>query len=136
MSKLADIVNAPGFELEVKQFECVLDFVTAVEQAMEARQITQSALARALGKSRAWVSKVLRKKPNLTFFTAVEIADALGKDVRIQVMNRAGNDVIAFERASEIRMAAESAEVGGWDPGEVQMRPIAEATVIPFPRAA
>ncbi len=137
MSKLADIVNAAGFELEVKQFECVLDFVTAVEQAMEARQITQSALARALGKSRAWVSKVLRKKRNLTFFTAVEIADALEMDVRLRVVNRAGNDVIAFERASEIRMAAgPSVEAGGWGPGEVRMRPIAEATVIPFPRAA
>jgi transcriptional regulator with XRE-family HTH domain len=135
MSKLADLVNAPGFGLEVKQFECVLDYVTSVEQAMEAKHVTQSALARVLGKSRAWVSKVLGKKRNLTLFTAVELADALGMDVQIRVMNRVGNQLLVMDQASKFHMlAAPSAGAESWSSAGVQMRSIAE--VIPFPRAA
>lgn len=137
MSKLADIVNAPGFDLEVKQFECVLDYITAVEQAMEAKQVTQSALARSLGKTRAWVSKVLGKKRNLTFFTAVELAHALKMDVQVRVVSRVGSQLHVLDRASEYFMLAPpSAGAAGWSPAGVEMHSISEATVIPFPRAA
>lgn len=137
MSTLADIVNAPGFDLEVKQFECVLDYVTAVEQAMEGKQVTQSALARSLGKTRAWVSKVLGKKRNLTFFTAVELADALEMDVQVRVVSRVGNQLHVLDRASEYFMLAPlTSGVESWSSAGIEMRTISEATVIPFPRAA
>lgn len=137
MTKLADLVSTPAFALEVKQFECVLDYVTAVEQAMEAKQVTQSALARVLGKSRAWVSKVLGKKRNLTFFTAVELADALEMDVQVRVVSRVGSQLHVLDRASEYFMLAlPGAGAEGWSSAGVEMRSISEATVIPFPRAA
>ena len=137
MTKLADLVRAPGFDLEVKQFECVLEYVTAVEHAMEAKQVTQSALARILGKTRAWVSKVLGKKRNLTFFTAVELADALEMDVQVRVVSRAGSQLHVLDRSSEYFMPPPpSAGAEGWSAAGVEMRFVTEATVIPFPRAA
>jgi transcriptional regulator with XRE-family HTH domain len=137
MSKLADLVNAPGFQLEVKQFECVLDYITAIEQAMEAKQVTQSALARTLGKTRAWVSKVLGKKRNLTFFTAVELADALEMDVHVRVVSRTASQLHVLDRLSGSYTVAASSEGDvGWTSAGVQMRPLSHATVIPFPRAA
>jgi transcriptional regulator with XRE-family HTH domain len=137
MTKLADLVKAPGFELEVKQFECVLDYVTAVEQAMEAKQVTQSALAKTLGKTRSWVSKILRKKPNLTFFTAVELADALEMDVEVRVVNRLGARVAVLGQTSEVHvLAAPYEETQAWSSADIQMRPIVEAKIIPLPRAA
>lgn len=57
-----------------------------------------SAFAAVLGKSRAWISKVLRKKQNLTFFTAVQIADALDMDVRIRVVPRPSNVILFTSR--------------------------------------
>jgi transcriptional regulator with XRE-family HTH domain len=86
--KLPDFFTSKGFRLEVKQHAAVLDYVTAIEDEMNRRSMTQQALATLLNKSRAWISKVLRKKPNLTFFTAVEIADALNMDVRVEVTPR------------------------------------------------
>lgn len=83
--KLAERLKTKKFKLQMKQHAVVLDYVTAIEDAMRARAISQSALATLLHKSRAWVSKVLRQQPNLTFFTAVEIADALGLKLRIEV---------------------------------------------------
>lgn len=137
MSKLADLVTAPGFDLQVKQFECVLDYITAIEQAMEAKQVTQSALARTLGKTRAWVSKVLGKKRNLTFFTAVELADALELDVRVRVVGRAASQLHVLDRLTgSCTVAAPSAGETGWTSAGVQMRSLSQATVIPFPRAA
>ena len=137
MSRLADLVNAPGFDLEVKQFECVLDYVTAIEEAMEAKQVTQSALARTLGKTRAWVSKVLNKKRNLTFFTAVELADALEMDVQVRVTSRAGARLHMLEHSSaSYPVATPNAGEVGWSSAGVQMRSVSEATVIPFPARA
>jgi plasmid maintenance system antidote protein VapI len=137
MSKLADLVKAPGFDLEVRQFECVLDYVTAIEQAMQAKHVTQSALARTLGKTRAWVSKVLGKKRNLTFFTAVELADALEMDVQVRVVSRAASQLHVLDRLTRsFTVEAPSALEVGWSSAGVQMHPISGATVVPFPRAA
>jgi transcriptional regulator with XRE-family HTH domain len=137
MSKLEDLVGTPGFAREVKQFECVLEYVTAVEQAMEAKQVTQSALARKLGKTRAWVSKVLGKKRNLTFFTAVELADALDLDVQVRVVSRAGSQVHLLEHATGLYdLGAPTAGAESWSAAGVEMRPVSAGTVIQFPRAA
>ncbi len=88
MSKLADRLKSPTLRRVVKQRRLVLDFTTAVEDELERRGTNMSAFAKVLGKSRAWVSKVFRQEPNLTFFTAVELADAVDMDVVIHVEPR------------------------------------------------
>jgi len=81
--------------------------------------------------------KVLGKKRNLTFFTAVELADALELDVQIRVASRAGSQVHVLDQTSgSFTLAAPTAGDMGWSSAGVQMRTISEATVIPFPRAA
>lgn len=91
MPTLAERLQSPGVRLGVKQFRLVLEFATAIEDELLRRRMKKSAFAIVLGKSKAWVSKVLRKKQNLTFFTAVEIADALDMDVKIHVVPRPTN---------------------------------------------
>jgi transcriptional regulator with XRE-family HTH domain len=88
MSKLADRLKSPTLRRAVKQRRLVLDFTTAVEDELVRRGMNMSTFAKILGKSRAWVSKVFRQEPNLTFFTAVELADAVDMDVVIYVEPR------------------------------------------------
>lgn len=77
-----------AFRLGVRQHRLVLDYVTALQDLMNQAALNQQQLADALGKSRAWISKIFRRKPNLTFFTAVELADAVGCDVEIVLTPR------------------------------------------------
>ncbi len=86
--KLSERLKDPKYELGVRQYQAVLDFVTDVEDAMNAQGVNQATLAKRLGKSAAWISKIFRQRPNLTFFTAVELAAALGLEVRIKAEPR------------------------------------------------
>jgi transcriptional regulator with XRE-family HTH domain len=94
MSKLADRLKSPTLRRAVMQRRLVLDFTTAIEDELVRRDMNMSAFAKVLGKSRAWVSKVFRQEPNLTFFTAVELADAVDMDVAIYVEPRAASNVV------------------------------------------
>lgn len=88
MSKLSERIREPGFDKGVRKYRVVLDFVTDIEDEMRRRKIKPSGLAALLGKSRAWVSKVMNKQPNLTFFTAYDIADALNMDLEVRAHPR------------------------------------------------
>lgn len=90
--KLIEKLGTKTFQLRVKQHRAVLDFVTDMQEAMLRSDMSQQALATALNKSRSWVSKVFRKKPNLTFFTAVEMADAVGLDVTVSLVERGAGE--------------------------------------------
>jgi hypothetical protein len=83
-----DRVQSLEFRNGVRQHRVVLDFLTDLENQMRRQQVKQVGLAEKIGKTRAWVSKVFRRKPNLTFFTAVELADALGMDVQVRAVPR------------------------------------------------
>lgn len=86
----------PKLPLSVKQFRAVLEFTTALEDEMNRKDVSQSALAERLEKTRSWISKVFRRKPNLTFFTAVELADALDMDVHFEALPRHAASFTAF----------------------------------------
>jgi transcriptional regulator with XRE-family HTH domain len=81
-------VKSPASQLGVKQHRVTLDLAEKLTAAMNARGIKASHLAEKLGKSRAWISKFLHGGRNTTFFTAVEIADALGLDVEVRFVER------------------------------------------------
>jgi plasmid maintenance system antidote protein VapI len=93
-------LTTKSFRLKVKQYRAVLDFVTDLQDGMLASDKSQQALATALNRSRSWISKVFRKKPNLTFFTAVELADAVGFDLRVS-LTRKSEDLDATTRTFE-----------------------------------
>jgi hypothetical protein len=113
---LTQRLTTKAFRLRVKQHAAVLDFVTELEDAMSSRNMTQGALASVLDKSRAWVSKVLRRKPNLTFFTAVELADAVGMDMKISLTDRT-----PVVRTLNLELPVEQA---GWSDAHVDVRPV------------
>ncbi|RKG67882.1 XRE family transcriptional regulator [Corallococcus sp. CA054B] len=104
----ADRVKSAAFQLEVKKHRVTLDVAERLAEAMKARGMKASQLAEKLGKSRAWISKFLHGGRNTSFFTAVEIADALGLDIEVRLVERASLNLVS---AVEIRNIAPSGEV-------------------------
>ena len=73
-----------------KDPEFVLDsikarFVEDICQAMKAKGISQSDLARLLGKTKQYVSRVLNETANFTLSSIVEISIALGCSVELRI---------------------------------------------------
>lgn len=88
MSRLAERLKSPTLRRSIKQRRLVLDVTTALEDELERRKMSLTAFAKALGKSKALVSRLFRQQPNMTFFTAVELADTLDMDIKVEVVAR------------------------------------------------
>lgn len=88
MATLAERLKSPTLRRTVKQRRMVLDVTTALEDELNRRNMNMTAFAKRLGKSKALVSRIFRRQPNLTFFTAVELADVLDMDIKIEVIPR------------------------------------------------
>lgn len=63
--------------------EKILEFTECVVLEMERRQINRAQLAEALGKSKPFVTKLLKGDANMTVKTMVAIAQALGCSLHI-----------------------------------------------------
>jgi transcriptional regulator with XRE-family HTH domain len=63
----------------------VLEFTEEITAIMEREGITRSELARRLGTSPAYVSKILQGNANFTLTTMARLAKVLGADLRIQL---------------------------------------------------
>ncbi len=126
--RLEKLIKTKAFDLRVKQHRVVLDFTTAIEDAMVAAGLNQQALAKRLNKSRAWVSKVFRSKPNLTFGTAVELADALGFDLEISIVPSTATVETYPEQAPQVFSSFFATE-----PASAWASATAENNVIQFP---
>ena len=64
----------------------ILDFTEGLHKIMEANGITRSDLARRLGVSPAYITKVLRGNVNFTVDSMVRLIRAAGGEVRVQVV--------------------------------------------------
>ncbi len=85
MGKWQEKKADPKFQLLVRQHAATLALANALEKAMQRCGLTQAQLARKLGKSPAWISKLLHGGGNVTLFTAVEVAEAVGAEVLVSV---------------------------------------------------
>jgi transcriptional regulator with XRE-family HTH domain len=95
------------------EFGAILDFTEAMVREMDRQQITRAELARRLGTSPAYVTKILRGDANFTLETMVKIARALDTELRLALSppttpsrqsaprRPAGHPTVA--RASEVR---------------------------------
>ena len=63
----------------------ILDFTEGLNKIMKANGVTRSDLARRLGVSPAYISKVLRGNVNFTVDTMVRLVKAAEGEVRLQV---------------------------------------------------
>lgn len=69
----------------------ITDFIEDVWRLMEEQKISRAELARRLGTSRAYVTKLLGGNANFTLQTMAKVAMALGSQVHVHV---AGRDVL------------------------------------------
>ena len=63
----------------------ILDFTEGLNKIMKANSVTRSDLARRLGVSPAYITKVLRGNVNFTVDSMVRLVRAAGGEVQIQV---------------------------------------------------
>ncbi|GAK50155.1 hypothetical protein U14_01382 [Candidatus Moduliflexus flocculans] len=68
---------------EEKAWGLIHDFYHLVLTYMEEQQISKADLSKRLGKSRSAISQMFNKTPNISLKKMVEIADAIGLDLRI-----------------------------------------------------
>ncbi|GAK59379.1 hypothetical protein U27_06363 [Candidatus Vecturithrix granuli] len=66
-----------------KAWGMINEFYHLVLTYMEREEISKADLARRLGKSRAAITQMFHKTPNITIKKMVEIADAIGLDLHI-----------------------------------------------------
>lgn len=62
-----------------------LEVAIEVEDAMKRESVTKSELAKRLGHSPAWITKVLRGDANPTLETMQKVAEALSHDVHVRI---------------------------------------------------
>jgi transcriptional regulator with XRE-family HTH domain len=73
----------------------VHDFTEALARRMEEEGISRAELARRLGSSPAYVTKVLRGNVSFTLVTLVKLARAVGAEVRVGLCEPAGRSKAA-----------------------------------------
>lgn len=76
--------NFPMDELDSEEFweeQAKIEFTEALVQAMEKEGLTRSDLSEKMGKSRAYISKIINGNANLTIESMASLAHGLGKKV-------------------------------------------------------
>jgi len=84
----------------------ILDFTEGLHKLMEANGVSRSDLARRLGVSPAYVTKVLRGNVNFTLDSMVRLVRAAGGDVSLQVSLKAQKKKNDFYRKQGMKKAA------------------------------
>ncbi len=80
------VENTHGRKLS-RQEQLLFDATELVSRAMEDEGVSRSELARRIGKSKAYVTQVLRGQNNMTLRTLSDLADALGYAVELGAVN-------------------------------------------------
>ena len=86
----------------------ILDFTEGLHKMMEANEVSRSELARRLGVSPAYITKVLRGNVNFTLDSMVRLARAAGGEVSLQVAPKAQKKRNNFYKKQGMKKAAYS----------------------------
>jgi transcriptional regulator with XRE-family HTH domain len=84
----------------------ILDFTEGLHKIMEANGVTRSDLARRLGVSPAYITKVLRGNVNFTVDSMVRLVRAAGGEVRVQVAPKISSKRNIFYKKQGMKKAA------------------------------
>jgi transcriptional regulator with XRE-family HTH domain len=90
----------------------ILEVTEAVARRMDELAMSRSELARRLGTSPAYVTKILRGSANFTLATIVKLARALDCEVSIRLAPRTGKPACKDERSQTTRFQDEGGEAG------------------------
>lgn len=71
----------------------ILSFTDELARVMEDQQVSRAELARRIGSSQAYVTKVLNSRANFTIASMVKLARAIGTDVRFHLASQASRTV-------------------------------------------
>lgn len=102
----ADVLKlmGEGAESPVYQTEkVILDFTERICEIMENQGTSRSELAARLGRSRAWVTKLLRGDHNMTIATMVSVMVALGYQMRLEMQPQARTVGVCRTRSRNAR---------------------------------
>ena len=102
----------------------VQDFTEEIFGLMERKGVTRSELARRLGTSPAYITKILRGNANFTLATMVRLARALGADLRVQLTP-------TVSHGQKARMLPEPEKQGTGGRGSRHSRGLAAAAAAP-----
>ena len=84
----------------------ILDFTEGLHKMMEVNGVSRSELARRLGVSPAYITKVLRGNVNFTLDSMVRLVRTAGGEVSLQVAPKAQKKRINFYRKQGMKKAA------------------------------
>lgn len=84
----------------------ILDFTEALHKIMEVNEVSRSELARRLGVSPAYITKVLRGNVNFTLDSMVRLVRAAGGDISLQVAPKAQKKRNNFYKKQGMEKAA------------------------------
>jgi len=79
-----------NYDVEFQTEKVILDFTEQVVLFMEKQEMSRADLAKRLGVSKAFVTKLLNGNPNLTIKTMVNIAKTLGCELSIDILSLNG----------------------------------------------
>ena len=106
----------------LREEELILEVSEVISEAMQRRGRNKSGLAKALGKSKGFVSQILAGNRNLTLRTIADIADALG----CRIVFRLSPDLPDL---SEFRQAIDLLDIPAWSGAQ----PEPKTTVLGLP---
>ena len=84
----------------------ILDFTEGLHKIMDENGVSRSELARRLGVSPAYITKVLRGNVNFTLDSMVRLVRTAGGEVSLQVAPKAQKKRINFYRKQGMKKAA------------------------------
>jgi len=90
--------DSPSFMAESNK----INFAYEIEKAIATKEISQIKLAKIIGVSPAYISKVLRGDANLTIETMTKFADAIGKCLHLYLANKGASIKWVVESFSNV----------------------------------
>ena len=88
--ELPKIENDPRFMASVAKGQIIEDILAA----MELENINRTMLAKRLGKSKQYVSRILNETANFTIDSIAEIACALNHEIEVRIVGRAKSIIV------------------------------------------
>ena len=85
MRDYRDLISEAEHSVEYWAESTIIEFTEDLERAMKERGISRAELARRLGTSQAYVTKILRGNANFTLCSMVKLARAVEMDLRLHL---------------------------------------------------
>jgi len=84
--------------LSYKQEKVKLDFTVQLQELMEKKGINKAQLARSVGKSGPYITKIMKGECNFTIESMVELADAIDGKLELHVVPRE-EEIVAWYKS-------------------------------------